>query len=215
MGLDQYLYAQRRLEKGFNVPERMLRQLGYEDECYIMRERCEGAIVAKASGLSGVIPSGEDDSFYLVRDGDALAARFTVGYWRKANQVHGWFVRKAMSGVDECQLASIDRSMLIELRDICKTVISGVETVEGDVRVGTVMTKSPDGEIQTHHRYESGRVVTNVALAQRLLPTQSGFFFGGTDYDQFYLSDLDTTVVILDLALKAPDDTQFFYRASW
>ena len=26
-----------------------------------------------------------------------------VGYWRKANAIHNWFVQKCQEGVDECQ----------------------------------------------------------------------------------------------------------------
>jgi len=34
------------------------------------------------------------------------------------------------------------------------------------------------------------RVLKNHELANELLPTQSGFFFGGTDYDDWYFSDV-------------------------
>lgn len=34
------------------------------------------------------------------------------------------------------------------------------------------------------------RVLKNHSLAHELLPTQSGFFFGGTDYDKWYFSDV-------------------------
>ena len=34
------------------------------------------------------------------------------------------------------------------------------------------------------------RVLDNHSLASTLLPTQSGFFFGGTDYDKWYFDDV-------------------------
>jgi len=34
------------------------------------------------------------------------------------------------------------------------------------------------------------RVLADHSLASKLLPTQSGFFFGGTDYDDWYFSDV-------------------------
>ena len=34
------------------------------------------------------------------------------------------------------------------------------------------------------------RVLADHSLANELLPTQSGFFFGGTDYDDYYFSDV-------------------------
>lgn len=35
------------------------------------------------------------------------------------------------------------------------------------------------------------RVLENHNLAKELLPTQSGFFFGSTDYDEYYFSDVE------------------------
>ena len=35
------------------------------------------------------------------------------------------------------------------------------------------------------------RVLANPELANELLPTQSGFFFGGTDYDEYYFYDVE------------------------
>ena len=50
-----------------------------------------------------------------------------------------------------------------------------------------------------------------------MLPTRSGFFFGGTEYDEFYLRDLKDTVEILDRVLGDPllEDCDFLYQASW
>ena len=38
-----------------------------------------------------------------------------VGYWRKANAIHGWFVKHCQGGVDECQETEIERGQLKEL----------------------------------------------------------------------------------------------------
>lgn len=47
------------------------------------------------------------------------------------------------------------------------------------------------------------------------LPTQSGFFFGGTAYDEFYVSYLKDTIVMLEEALALPDNWDFEYHSSW
>jgi len=47
------------------------------------------------------------------------------------------------------------------------------------------------------------------------LPTQSGFFFGSTDYDEYYIEDLQETKRIIEDALKIDDDWTFYYQASW
>ena len=60
------------------------------------------------------------------------------------------------------------------------------------------------------------KVLKDNSLAGELLPAQSGFFFGNTDYDQYYLEDLTATIKIIDDAVeKFGEDEYFTYRASW
>lgn len=62
------------------------------------------------------------------------------------------------------------------------------------------------------------QAVREPAMAGDILPTQSGFFFGSTDYDEWYMDDMKNTVSQLDkiLASVGPDTwTTFIYRASW
>lgn len=47
-----------------------------------------------------------------------------VGYWRKANQIHKWFVDHVQGGEDECRPHSVSRENLIQLREICTTVLA-------------------------------------------------------------------------------------------
>ena len=55
--------------------------------------------------------------------------------------------------------------------------------------------------------------------ASEILPTTEGFFFGGTNYDEWYFQGLEETVEIIDNALEGVDEddynTSFFYQASW
>ena len=53
-----------------------------------------------------------------------------VGYWRKANAIHGWFVKECQEGVDECQDTYVAREKLVELRDLCQSVIDDPSTAE-------------------------------------------------------------------------------------
>ena len=46
-----------------------------------------------------------------------------VGYWRKSNQVHGWFVNNVQGGVDECQESYVSRDQLKELKESCNQVL--------------------------------------------------------------------------------------------
>ena len=56
--------------------------------------------------------------------------------------------------------------------------------------------------------------------AAKYLPTQSGFFFGSTEYDEWYWKDVENTKKLLDELLPRYDELakqgwDFYYQASW
>lgn len=56
----------------------------------------------------------------------------------------------------------------------------------------------------------------DVEKAKELLPSQSGFFFGSTEYSEWYFEDLENTKKVLTKILNdAPEDWEFDYHASW
>jgi len=61
------------------------------------------------------------------------------------------------------------------------------------------------------------RVFDHPSLAEELLPSQAGFFFGSTDYDDWYMTDIKLTIDQIDKILKPikNDYADFIYRASW
>jgi len=60
------------------------------------------------------------------------------------------------------------------------------------------------------------RVKNQPKLAPTLLPTQSGFFFGDTEYGEAYFSDIDTTIEQLTKTLDDIDeDWVITYQSSW
>ena len=103
----------------------------------------------------------------------------TCAYWRKANQIHSWFVKNVQGGVDNCDNYYVSREKLQELLDL-----------------------------------------VNRALAERnpnLLPPQAGFFFGGTDIDEWYWQDLKDTKKKLERIFALPEMSKlsFYYTSSW
>ena len=66
-------------------------------------------------------------------------------------------------------------------------------------------------------RDECNQVLNNSSLAESLLPTFPGFFFGGTEYNDGYMYDLRNTVQIIDEILENKsyclDD--LYYSSSW
>jgi hypothetical protein len=101
-----------------------------------------------------------------------------VGYWRKANQIHQWFVDNVQGGEDNCAEYYVGSDKLEELLDLCK------------------------------------KVQTDNSLAEVLLPTVSGFFFGGTQYDEWYFKDIDNTIDILEKILDEKG-ADYYYSSSW
>jgi hypothetical protein len=61
------------------------------------------------------------------------------------------------------------------------------------------------------------KVLADHSLAEELLPTQSGFFFGSTDYDEWYFNKVeDCKQQMEDLLSKYNEDTDVvFFIMSW
>ena len=102
-----------------------------------------------------------------------------VGYWRKANQIHNWFVQNVQKGNDDCGSYYVSRDVLQELLELCK------------------------------------KVKEDNSLASVLLPSASGFFFGGTDYDEWYFNDIDNTIKIIEECFEDEHADDFEYSSSW
>lgn len=47
----------------------------------------------------------------------------TAAYWRKANQIHKWFVDNVQNGEDECREHYVSIEKLKELRGVCAEVL--------------------------------------------------------------------------------------------
>lgn len=101
-----------------------------------------------------------------------------MGYWRKANHIHTWFVDNVQEGADNCGEFYVDRNDLENLLEACQ------------------------------------RVIANPIEAKELLPTSSGFFFGGTEYDEYYFGSIQETISILEECLL-DEEAYFYYTSSW
>ena len=118
---------------------------------------------------------------------------YEVGYWRKANHIHNWFMQNCArrdeydNPIDDCSPIEITVDKLEKLLDTCK------------------------------------KVLADHSLAETLLPTQSGFFFGSTTYDEYYFGEIERTIEIIEPVLKFAKhkleiedyDWEVYYQASW
>lgn len=131
-----------------------------------------------------------------------------VGYWRKANQIHKWFVDNCQGGNDDCREYYVSKEKLKELLERCKRIKNECKLIDGKIINGQPLENG-----KWINNYEDGKVMTNIEVAEELLPTQSGFFFGGTDYDEYYMQDIDNTIEIIEKVLEEDDD--IYYQSSW
>ena len=136
-----------------------------------------------------------------------------VGYWRKANAIHGWFERNVADGqLENCEYYLVSKEHLESLRDTCKHVLDNSKLVAGKVVNGYSLENG-----KWSPNYEDGLVIEDATACEEFLPTQDGFFFGSTEYNEWYLDDVKHTYELCEKLLKETDFEQYelFYCASW
>lgn len=155
MGLDQYLQAKTLVVGGEHAPEGS-------------RTTYDKIITAVGS------PAVREETVPMA------TVSVSVGYWRKENAIHQWFVDNCQDGVDDCRESFVSHDQLKELKERCE------------------------------------KVLADHSLADELLPTTDGFFFGSTDYDDWYFTGLQETVEIVDTCLSPQyENWEFTYQSSW
>lgn len=109
-----------------------------------------------------------------------------MGYWRKFNALHSWFVNNCQDGIDDCQTSIVDVDILKELLFTLATVYK-----------------------------KNGKI--NKTKASEVLPTQKGFFFGGTKYDEYYVEDIENLKMFLMTLFDENnfEENTLIYHASW
>lgn len=136
-----------------------------------------------------------------------------VGYWRKFNALHGWFVNECGGGVDECQQIYVSNEELTKLLEILKQVKTTIDKSQKKV---TVLKDWQDKD----YEYE---VYDCEEQVKELLPPTQGFFFGGYEIDSWYKQNVDETVTLIEDLLKEDEESkehglwsgEFYYQASW
>jgi hypothetical protein len=135
-----------------------------------------------------------------------------AAYWRKANAIHAWFVQNVQEGEDDCGDYYVSDEDLQKLLGDVEMVIA---SLTGDQPTKTIQVET--GWKGGETTYADIEVFTNTEIAEKLLPTQDGFFFGSTEYDQYYLEDLEYTRDILTEILNDLEswDVSYYYTSSW
>lgn len=136
-----------------------------------------------------------------------------VGYWRKANQIHNFFVENVQDGEDDCSYHNeCTKEILKDLLDKCYKVLTGSIMMIGQVKNGQQYVDGKWVDCM-----EPGKVIINPEVAEELLPSCGGFFFGSTSYDEWYMQDIENTIKIIKNVLATTDfETQMLvYCSSW
>ena len=165
MGLDMYLSAKKRFEKINWQALQKNDELSYDSPEAVYPKFNE---LMELTQLSNV-----------ATDVYGASVEVICVYWRKANQIHKWFVDNVQGGNDNCGEYYVSHEKLQELLDLVKR---------------TLAERNPT-----------------------LLSPQGGFFFGGTDIDEWYWRDLENTKTKLEriFALPQLSDLSFYYSSSW
>ena len=91
--------------------------------------------------------------------------------------------------------------------------VDNVQDGEDDCDAHRELTRSDLEELKDL----AHEVLCDPDKAEDLLPTQSGFFFGDTEYDEWYIENLKSTIDQLDEIIKNTDfNTEaLYYVSSW
>ena len=134
-------------------------------------------------------------------------------YWRKANAIHNWFVKNVQDDNDDCGYYYVSREQLRDLLNTVTMVLDSSKLVKAKIVNGSALKDGVWEPIM-----EDGETLADATVANNLLPTQEGFFFGGTDYNQWYFRDLEYTKKELERLLSEDEGNEcgnFEYHSSW
>ena len=111
-----------------------------------------------------------------------------IGYWRKFNALHRWFVENVQEGNDDCKQYWVSQKALTDLLEVLKKVAASRNRLVDNLR--------------------------DTETAKENLPTVGGFFFGDTDYNEYYYDEVESTIKIIEEAVK-DTDADYYYSSSW
>lgn len=115
--------------------------------------------------------------------------------------------------MENCENYDVSKDDLIKLMKDCQTVLKSSKLVEKEVPVRQYdFDKKDYVEIK-----KTMKVLDDPSVAEELLPTQSGFFFGSTIYSEGYVEDLEYTVKQITEILENTDfdEWDIVYHAWW
>jgi hypothetical protein len=129
-------------------------------------------------------------------------------YWRKANQIHGWFCNNTEEITPDVKYY-VTKTDLEVLLETCKSVVDVLEK-------SPKITKQVVGGWKNGEEYMVDVEVYENDVLHDILPPTQGFFFGSDTIDDYYKQDIVNTIKLLEEELpNCEEDDEFEYYASW
>ena len=154
-----------------------------------------------------------------------------IAYWRKANQIRQWFVNHIQTfyASDNCGYYQITEDLLNNLLSDCLCVLMSHEEIEIPDNIKEKIEKvrnlanhgvsgEKTGAESTLKKLEQKYGLTGVSVKpEQIMPTSEGFFFGGTENDDYYYEQIKKTVQTISKILETVDwnNDIIMYNESW
>lgn len=159
-------------------------------DMYLYRETYIGAEYEHRK-IEGKIDITSDGKPIKINFNKVSSIKESVGYWRKANQIHRWFVQNVQDGEDNCASYYVSEGKLKELLEETEKVLASKGTPQEEY------------------------------VVNEFLPSSDGFFFGSdykTDPEWYWLQMENTKEILTEVLAEKYDDDQwvsYYYQSSW
>jgi hypothetical protein len=134
-----------------------------------------------------------------------------IMYWRKANQIHGWFCNNCEERIPDVRY-DVTREDLENLLETCEKVLGILNKSEKKTLQVVGGWKGGEQYMVDHEVYDTTDEI------MELLPPTEGFFFGSDNIDDWYKQNIEETITTLKEELSASTEgygSDYEYYASW
>ena len=158
---------------------------------------------------------------------------FEIGYWRKANAIHKYFVDTLQDGDDDQRESPVDLKTFEDLFEKVSAIREEYIKINSDV---DSLEKLTEEELEAYSAEELenswnknedswNSILPEYKekfdeLCEKTLPTTSGFFFGNTKYDIYYIYNIIYTYDLIkgildDWETNLEEDNDYYYTCWW
>lgn len=137
-----------------------------------------------------------------------------IAYWRKANQIHGWFARNGHEVTADVRY-NLEGEQIQQLVNDCKKVLEILNNAPQ--KKAEIVAGWKNGEQYTEEIDVADLSPEDEETIMELLPPTEGFFFGSSEIDSWYKQQLEETIKVLQEEIEFNEDKypEYQYYASW